>query len=468
MAENPDFSLKTLLAGTGVSRARFRRCFADKEKLLAALTGAEVTGLKEILVAAEPQALEAKLVVNGNSVPAPAAPQVDAWLERRLRVFERALAGLEKRQEKSETGLAQQLALIGERLEVLTATSALVTQLAAPPIQAPVAIEDVESKPEKAVPESAVPEVTLMHSEIPEAPKTAEPAVLAHVEEPAPEVVSEKEIHQFIAHARRAAKDAAANAEPAPPQRLKNLKWLAWSGAVLVTLLFCTGLMLAGGALGRSVPPPVAGSGVTHRMVAQNGVARLIALADSGDAMAQTLLAMDYLRGQGVASDQSAAMRWSAAAAAQGQPMAQYILGAIYLDDKSDLSAAVRWLTLSAEQGNLKAMHDLGIAYAQGLGVEKDAAEAVQWFARAAGQGYRDSEFDLAVMYERGEGVKQNARAALKWYMIAASRGDEPASTRAAMLKEQMQAGESKIAGAEAASFEPQPAGVSANAVPVL
>ena len=113
LGEDPNFSLKTLLTRTGVSRANFRRCFADKEQFLAALTGEDIRTLDQILEVAQPEAM--RLAVGSDIAPAP-TPQTDAWLERRLRVFERALAGLEKRQEKSEQDLTQQLALIGETL----------------------------------------------------------------------------------------------------------------------------------------------------------------------------------------------------------------------------------------------------------------------------------------------------------------------------------------------------------------
>jgi len=175
------------------------------------------------------------------------------------------------------------------------------------------------------------------------------------------------------------------------------------------------------------------------------------------------MLAFSYLRGIGVASDESAAMRWSKAAAGQGQPVAEYLLGTLYLEGNRDDGQAVHWFQAAATQGNIKAMHNLGIAYAEGLGVDKDPVQAVSWFVRAAGQGYRDSEFDLGVLYERGLGVPQDAAAALKWYLIAAGQGDTPSAARAQFLKTQMDADEVKAASDAAAAFTPQPVGAYAN-----
>ena len=220
-------------------------------------------------------------------------------------------------------------------------------------------------------------------------------------------------------------------------------------------------MLLASGAFGgpAGAQPVMTNSGVTHRHVAQKGVARLVALADSGDAGAQTVLAMDYLKGNGVASNDDAARRWSMAAASQGQPLAEYLLGTLYLEGQRNESEAARWFLAAAAQGNVKAMHNLAIAYAEGQGVQKDPSEAVKWFVRAAEQGYRDSQFDLGVVYERGLGVPQSARAALKWYLIAAAQGDAPSAARATFLKNQMDAMETKQAVIEAASFMPRAPG---------
>jgi localization factor PodJL len=260
----------------------------------------------------------------------------------------------------------------------------------------------------------------------------------------------------------------AALAEPVSAHRPLDTRWLAWSGVILIVLLACAGLAIANGALGGRAGASPAASGVSRRQVAQTGMARVIALADNGNAAAQTVLAMDFLKGNGVAGDDKAARRWSLAAAVQGQPVAQYLLGTLYLEGDKNESEAVRWFQAAADQGNIKAMHNLAIAYAEGLGVEKDPAQAVLWFVRAAQQGYRDSEFDLAVLYERGLGVPQSARVALKWYLIAGTRGDAPSAARAAFLKQQLDAADIELASHEAASFKPLPSGRFANQIPAL
>ena len=314
IAEDTKFSLKTLLTKSGISRARFRRCFANKEELLAVLTGEEVKGLDEILEAAQPSVQTLRAAVGSDFVPepvsarassAPVAPAVaDAWLERRLRVFERALAGLEKRQDKSEQAWMLQMGLVGERLNILEqrpviAAPAPEAKAAAPEPKAaaPVPFETAEPKwPDPKPLEMKAAETQAVSAEIQE----LTPAGQAFAEEIAAvlEPIGEKEIADFMTQARKVAQNAAV-AEPPSPKRLKNMKWLAWGGAVLATLLLCAGIILASGALGgpAGAQPVMVNSGVTHRHVAQNGVARLVALADSGNAAAQTELALDYLQG---------------------------------------------------------------------------------------------------------------------------------------------------------------------------
>jgi TPR repeat protein len=487
ISENPNFSLKTLLIKTGVSRARFRHCFAGKEQLLAALAGEGIKGLSEILDAAQPAARTMGVAVGSDVAPiSAAAPATDAWLERRLRVFERALAGLEKRQEKTEQDFTLQLALVKENLTALaqpeTIAAPIPTPRAAILERKPIALKPVEFVPadSKPVETPVEPKPVEMPAAIVAAAEPAplqiegpelSPATQAFVEEIAAVAapVDEREIADFIAHARRVAQNAAL-AETAPPKRLINMRWLAWSGAVLMVLLCCAGVLLVSGAFGgpAGAQPVIVDAGVTHRHIAQNGLAHVIALADSGDATAETVLAMAYLKGRGVPGDDEAARRWSLAAASQGQPVAQYLLGTLYLEGNKDESEAARWFLAAAAQGNVKAMHNLAIAFAEGLGVEKDPAEAVKWFVRAAAAGYRDSEFDLAVLYERGLGVPQSARAALKWYLVAAAQGDAPSAARAAFLKEQMDPMEIKLAVTEAQAFAPQPAGGFANKTPEL
>jgi TPR repeat protein len=418
------FSLNRLYAESGISRTAFRRCFASKAELFAAIVGGDVQVLGEMAEAMVPAQT---LKVSGGADVA-ATPAVDAWLERRLRVFERALAALESRLERSERLLQRDLALLQEKIAEpvppVAETQALPASVAEPAVEAP------------------------------SAPVTVQTFTPRENEEP----VSDREIEDFLANARAAAK--AASVPPPKERSLALPRWIAWMGVGLVTLLVCAGLALGNAARATQIAPD---SGTAYRAVPPDDMGRMMALADSGDARAQTLLALAYLRGRMLPGDDQAAMRWSSAAAEQGEPAAQYLLGALL--SKKDAPRAFSWFQEAALHGNLKAMHNLAIAYAQGEGVSEDDKRAAAWFGRAAAQGYIDSQFDLAVLFERGQGVSQNRIAALKWYLIAAAHGDGPAAARAVQLRGAMPADDAARAVRSASAFLPQPHDQLANAL---
>jgi localization factor PodJL len=359
-----------------------------------------------------------------------AAPAVDAWLERRLRVFERALSQLETRQEKTERDLIRRIALLEERLA---------SYENAPALSPVMAKTEIASAP-----------AAIIHLPV------ATPELEAVAEE---SVSPKKPMGDFLSHARRAA-NSAVPALPHPPKAKGTPRWMAWAAVGCACAMTMTALALATVA-GAS---ETAGA-VSHSQTAQ-AFGRVIALADSGDPRDQTVVAFAYLRGQHYASDHQAAGRWAMAAAERGDPMAQYLVGAFYQAGDgvaADPAQAFRWFEAAALRGNLKAMHDLAIAYAQGQGIDKNPERAAAWFNRAAEQGYKDSQFDLAVLYERGDGVKQDAGRALKWYLVAARAGDPEAQTRATELEKAMTAADVAEAENQSAQFVPMAHDLLAN-----
>jgi len=351
-----------------------------------------------------------------------ATPAVDAWPERRLRVFERALGQLEARQEKTERDLMRRIALLEERLAACETREAA----SAPPHMSEPAHESVMPP---AAPVS-IAEPAMIHGETGEA---------------------QKPIGDFLTQARRAA-NSMVPAMPKSPRSKSAPRWMAWAAVSCAAALTMTAL-----ALGTVAGASETAGGLSHRETAQ-AFGRVIALADSGDPRDQTVVAFAYLRGQHYAADHEAAGRWALAAAERGDPMAQYLVGALYQAGDgvaADPVQAFHWFEASALRGNIKAMHNLAIAYAQGRGTDQDPERSAAWFNRAAEQGYKDSQFDLAVLYERGDGVKQNAEHALKWYLVASRAGDTEAQSRAAQLEKVMASGDITAAETEAAQFIP-------------
>ncbi len=110
------------------------------------------------------------------------------------------------------------------------------------------------------------------------------------------------------------------------------------------------------------------------------------------------------------------------ALAEQGDPVAQYRLGAMYAEGKGvvqDDATALTWFQRSANQGNADAQYNVGASYAEGAGVGRDEVEAAKWFRRAAEQGMAFAQINLGLLYAAGHGVPQNNIEAMKWLGLA-------------------------------------------------
>jgi len=216
-------------------------------------------------------------------------------------------------------------------------------------------------------------------------------------------------------------------------------------------------------------PPPPAQLAISQQSPTAAGQDRLAALANTGSGMAEELLGLRYLDGDGVAVNEAEAAKWLERAAKQGEAVAAYRLGTLYERGHgvpADAAKAAQWYGAAAKAGNRKAMHNLAVAYAQGTGVDKNLVLAAQWFSRAADLGLADSQYNLAVLYERGMGVGQSLPDAYKWYTIAAAQGDAESKAREDALATQLAADAKAAAEKAAADFRPQPLDRTANTPP--
>jgi TPR repeat protein len=498
------FSVTSLCAEAGVERAQFRAQFSGKTALMAALMAQSappdpVTQPQaQAAVQTVPQPISEPVV----EAPAPASQAVqpvskaektsepgvstpDAWLERRLRVFERALNALEAKAENATREQARAIAQLQERLDgvPMPAPEAVPMSASAPalaPLPAPAPKPSAQPSETtvvaflpapKPVQENRVELAGMAQEKAPAAQEMqAQAAIQPELElpalPPAPlNVATKEEMADVLQTAREKVRAAVeTEVEPQPPH--KRTRWLAVAAVALAALFLCVGLSLGRNFLGNNADAHPKSDGVTQRHQASVPLAKTTALADAGNPRAQARLALAYLRGQGSAGDANAALLWAISAAKAGDPVAQYLLGALYQQGdhvKADPEQAFVWFGRAAEKGNLKAMHNLAIAYAHGYGTPKDDAKAVEWFTRAAERGYVDSAFDLAVFYERGIGARQDLKQSLKWYGVAAMAGDAPSKERAVSLRREMKPADVKLADAAAMAFAPLPALSDAN-----
>ncbi len=135
---------------------------------------------------------------------------------------------------------------------------------------------------------------------------------------------------------------------------------------------------------------------------------------------------------------------------------------------KEQLTDSINKVLLPAcKEGNQDAIHWMFVAYANGLGVERNEdkaleylkilaecgypdmqcelgkwyetidwgtrksemnREAVKWFARAAEQGNVEAMYLLGECYRDGSGVEEDQKKAVEWFAKAAERGHEEAT----------------------------------------
>ena len=195
--------------------------------------------------------------------------------------------------------------------------------------------------------------------------------------------------------------------------------------------------------------------------------AGLTAAADSGDAVAQYVLAAAYAEGRVVPRDFSRAAKLYAKAADQGIVPAQYRLGALYekgLGVAQDKARARSLYRQAAEAGNPRAMHNLAVLLADGDG-KPDYESAATWFRKAAQYGVHDSQFNLAILLARGLGVEQSMVQSYQWFAIAAALGDNDAAAKRDEVATKLGASELSVAKALAAAFRPRTPDIAATDV---
>jgi TPR repeat protein len=159
--------------------------------------------------------------------------------------------------------------------------------------------------------------------------------------------------------------------------------------------------------------------------------------AESGDAGAQVQLGLAYASGDGVAPDESEAVRWFRKAADQGYAAGEYFLGEMYASGRGVLTnntEALEWIRRAAEHGDARGQFNLAAMYTQGIGIAKDDTEAARWMRKAADQGFAPGQFGIGVMYAHGKGVPEDASEAVKWYRKAGEQGEANALNNLALL----------------------------------
>jgi TPR repeat protein len=153
----------------------------------------------------------------------------------------------------------------------------------------------------------------------------------------------------------------------------------------------------------------------------------ILIAAREGEVEAQALLGQILLEGQGIAQDQTLALRWFDIAARQGHLMARNMLGRCHEHAwgcVADASIAARHYRIAAQGGLDWAMYNFANLLATGRGVAEDQRLALSWYRRAADLGHAKSMNLLGRYLEEGRFCQTDPDAAFEWYRRSAQGGD--------------------------------------------
>lgn len=92
--------------------------------------------------------------------------------------------------------------------------------------------------------------------------------------------------------------------------------------------------------------------------------------------------------------------------AAEGDAVAQTQLGVQYVKGEAlekDITAAIGWWQKAAESGYAEAQYKLGICYHFGFGVKKSRKLAKHWYEKAASQHHRSAVAALKTLCDDGD-----------------------------------------------------------------
>lgn len=161
-------------------------------------------------------------------------------------------------------------------------------------------------------------------------------------------------------------------------------------------------------------------------------IKKLMSAAEKGDVDSQNTLGSYYYKGKYVQKDIDKSILWYTKAAEQGYALAQFNLGALYLEGGTnetpiDLHMAIEWLTKAADQNLAEAQWALAACYYDGIGVNKDRTTATNWYRKAAEQNHAEAQSMMGVIYALGECVPADYVQAYMWGYLANSKGSQSA-----------------------------------------
>ncbi|MEO8673775.1 MAG: tetratricopeptide repeat protein [Tahibacter sp.] len=155
-------------------------------------------------------------------------------------------------------------------------------------------------------------------------------------------------------------------------------------------------------------------------------LAAILAAANQGQPLAQSMIGEAYWRGYAVVEDAALSAQWYRRAAEQGYALAQYQLGLAYQDGRGvvqNYQTAARWYGEASAQNFADAMNNLGAIYSRGQIGPQDEARAAKLYRQASDLGDPQASYNLAIDYANGTGVGKNLAESARLYLLAANGG---------------------------------------------
>jgi len=123
----------------------------------------------------------------------------------------------------------------------------------------------------------------------------------------------------------------------------------------------------------------------------------------------------------------------------------------------SPTTMPIAWYRKAARDGQPVAQFVLAALYLRGTGVVRDAAEAARLYRRAAAAGLAAAQYALGILYRDGIGTARDAGAAYAWLTRAATAGHRPAAAALRALGPRMSRAERSAAARRLARPGPSP-----------
>jgi TPR repeat protein len=167
----------------------------------------------------------------------------------------------------------------------------------------------------------------------------------------------------------------------------------------------------------------------TQKNSVNQGIEKLIALAEDGHPDSMTALGDAYYQGRiGPRNIPKAYDYWFMAAKA-GSALGAFKLGMAYFSGECatiNTCEAAGWIIAAARRGLPEAELMAGDLYKEGRGVQKDLKEAADWYFKAADHHLWRAHLELADFYHAGKGdLPRFLEEAARRYMIASDYGND-------------------------------------------